>query len=65
MQRDAKTLLTGATGFVGSAVARALNHAGFPVRALVRRGSPRSHLGDLELEFVEGDLRDAIRSAAQ
>ncbi len=59
MQRDAKTLLTGATGFVGSAVARALNHAGFPVRALVRRGSPRSHLGDLELEFVEGDLRDA------
>ena len=59
MQRDAKTLLTGATGFVGSAVARALNRAGFPVRALVRRGSPRAHLGDLELEFVEGDLRDA------
>jgi dihydroflavonol-4-reductase len=62
MQRDAKTfktLLTGATGFVGSAVARALNRAGFPARALVRRGSPRSHLGDLELEFVEGDLRDA------
>jgi dihydroflavonol-4-reductase len=59
MQRDAKTLLTGATGFVGSAVARALNRAGFPVRTLVRRGSPRAHLGDLELEFVEGDLRDA------
>lgn len=59
MQRDAKTLLTGATGFVGSAVARALNRAGFPVRALVRRGSARAHLGDLELEFVEGDLRDA------
>jgi dihydroflavonol-4-reductase len=52
-------LLTGATGFVGSAVARALIGAGFPVRALVRPGSPRFHLGDLDLEFVEGDLRDA------
>ena len=52
-------MLTGATGFVGSAVARALIGAGFPVRALVRPGSPRFHLGDLDLEFVEGDLRDA------
>jgi dihydroflavonol-4-reductase len=59
MQRAAQTLLTGATGFVGSAVARALIRAGFPVRALVRLGSPRSHLSDLQLEFVEGDLRDA------
>lgn len=44
---------------MGSAVARALIHAGFPVRALVRPGSPRFHLGDLDLEFIEGDLRDA------
>ena len=57
--RAAQTLLTGATGFVGSAVARILVRNGFPVRALVRRGSPRFHLGDLDLEFVEGDLRDA------
>jgi dihydroflavonol-4-reductase len=56
--RHSQTLLTGATGFVGSAVARALVGAGFPVRALVRLGSPRFHLGDLDLEFVEGDLRD-------
>ncbi len=59
MHDAAQTLLTGATGFVGSAVARSLVRAGFPVRALVRRGSPRRHLGDLDLEFVEGDLRDA------
>jgi dihydroflavonol-4-reductase len=55
----AKTLITGASGFVGSAVARALVRDGFPVRALVRKGSPRSHLNGLDLEFVEGDLRDA------
>ena len=57
--RCERTLLTGATGFVGSAVARALFRAGLPVRALVRPGSPRFHLGDLDLEVVEGDLRDA------
>lgn len=59
MHRAGQTLLTGATGFVGSAVARALLGAGFPVRALARPNSPRFHLGDLDLEFVEGDLRDA------
>jgi dihydroflavonol-4-reductase len=59
MRQAGQTLLTGATGFVGSAVARALIGAGFPVRALVRPGSPRFHLSDLDLEFIEGDLRDA------
>jgi dihydroflavonol-4-reductase len=54
-----QTLITGATGFVGSAVARALVRAGFPVRALVRPGSPRFHLEGLNLDFVEGDIRDA------
>jgi dihydroflavonol-4-reductase len=35
------------------------------VRALVRRGSPRAHLMELGLEFVEGDMRDArsVRAA--
>lgn len=59
MRHTEQILLTGATGFVGSAVARALARAGFSVRALVRPGSPRFHLNDLDLEFVEGDLRDA------
>src|ERR1700681_1063827 len=52
-------LITGASGFVGSAVARTLIQAGFPVRALVRPASPRFHLDGLDLEFITGDLRDA------
>src|SRR6202035_1516477 len=51
-------LITGASGFVGSAVARTMLQAGFPVRALVRQASPRFHLDGLDLEFVTGDLRD-------
>ncbi len=51
-------LLTGATGFVGSAVARALLAAGYRVRALVRRGSDRRNLAGLEIAPVEGDLAD-------
>jgi dihydroflavonol-4-reductase len=61
------TLVTGATGFVGSAVARKLVREGFAVRALVRPGSPRFHLAGLDLEFATGDLRDAasVRQAMQ
>jgi dihydroflavonol-4-reductase len=54
-----RTLITGATGLVGSAVARKLIAAGFPVRALVRANSPRSQLAGLDLEYAVGDLRDA------
>jgi dihydroflavonol-4-reductase len=53
-----KALVTGATGFVGAAVARALSSAGWQVRALVRGGSDRSNLGALPIEVVEGDLAD-------
>lgn len=58
MSHKAKILVTGASGFVGSAVARKLVKAGFSVRALVRGKSPRAHLTGLDLEFFEGDLRD-------
>lgn len=51
--------LTGANGFVGSAVARMLLSEGLAVRALVRRGSNRSNLEGLDLNLVEGDIRDA------
>ena len=54
-----QVLVTGASGFVGSAVAKALTEAGFPVRALVRPTSPRAHLDGVPVEFAEGDLRDA------
>src|SRR6202034_725351 len=38
---------------------------GTVVRALVRSGSQRSHLDGLDLEFIEGDMRDAraVRTA--
>jgi dihydroflavonol-4-reductase len=53
-----KALVTGATGFVGSAVARALCQRGCQVRALVRSGSDRSNLRDLPVELTVGDLGD-------
>jgi dihydroflavonol-4-reductase len=58
-------LVTGASGFVGSAVARLLVERGFRVRALVRSSSPQHHLAGLDIEFVRGDLRDpeSVRQA--
>jgi dihydroflavonol-4-reductase len=53
------TLVTGATGFVGSHVARQLVTAGESVRVLIRRSSKLALLEGLPLEPVEGDLRDA------
>src|ERR1700675_1934131 len=58
MAHQEKILITGASGFVGSAVAHKLLEAGFSVRALVRHTSPRAHLAGLDLEFFQGDLRD-------
>jgi dihydroflavonol-4-reductase len=52
------TLVTGATGFVGSAIVRCLLERGDNVRALVRPESNRANLGTLPLEIVTGDLRD-------
>ncbi len=52
------TLVTGATGFVGSHVARQLVAAGESVRALARTGSKRNALEGVAVEWVEGDLRD-------
>jgi dihydroflavonol-4-reductase len=53
-----KALVTGATGFVGAAVARALGAAGWQVRVLVRSGSNRGNLQPLAWDVVEGDLAD-------
>ncbi len=58
-----KTLVTGATGFVGSHVARQLVSAGHTVRALVRPTSNMKVLDGVAVEFFEGDLRDAASLA--
>jgi dihydroflavonol-4-reductase len=52
-------LVTGATGFVGAAVARALLGEGWDVRALARKGSDRRNLRSLPVEVIEGDLADS------
>jgi dihydroflavonol-4-reductase len=52
-------LVTGATGFVGAALARTLCAAGWQVRVLVRAGSDRRNLRALTVETVPGDLTDA------
>ena len=52
-----KTFVTGATGFVGAAIARALLDAGHEVRVLVRPTSDLRNITDLDVERIEGDLR--------
>lgn len=53
-----KTLITGANGFVGSAILRLLVEKGDDVRALVRPGSDRRNFEGFDIDVFEGDLRD-------
>jgi dihydroflavonol-4-reductase len=53
-----KAFVTGATGFVGANLTRALLADGHEVRALVRAGSDRRNLAGLGVEIAEGDLGD-------
>lgn len=58
-------LLTGATGFLGSAVAWALAARGVRLRVLVRSSSPLDNLAQLSCEVVAGELTDrpSLRAA--
>jgi len=60
-------MLTGATGFLGASLARALLARGHAVRALVRPQTPRDTLAGLEITYVSGTLdnAEALRTAMQ
>jgi dihydroflavonol-4-reductase len=60
-------LVTGANGFVGAAVVRALLAEGETVRALVRRGSNLRNLEGLAVELREGDVTvpETLRAASE
>src|SRR5690348_14711165 len=60
-------LVTGGTGFIGGRLVRRLVQRGASVRVLARAASQRNSLGDLPVEYVEGDLRDpaSLRAAVQ
>ena len=53
-----KVLVTGATGFIGGNVARALQDRDYEVVALVREGSSTLTLEDTGIPTVQGDVRD-------
>ncbi len=55
-----RVLVTGASGFVGSAVARVLLAEGFGVRALLRASSPRANVDGIGCTVVQGDLLDPV-----
>lgn len=53
-----RSLVTGASGFIGSNLCRALLEGGFSVRAFHRPSSNLSVLKDLQVETVAGDIRE-------
>jgi len=53
-----KTLVTGATGFLGARVARALAERGDELRVLARRSSDLTPIAGLDFERVTGDVTD-------
>ena len=55
-----KAFVTGATGFVGSHVARVLAEQGADLRLLVRSGSDPRNIQTLNADRVVGDLRDPL-----
>jgi dihydroflavonol-4-reductase len=53
-----KSLITGAAGFIGSSVTRAVLADGDEVRAMVYPGESQKNIEGLDLEVIEGDIMD-------
>lgn len=53
-----KTLVTGATGFLGAHIVRQLLHDGAEVRVLARKGADQRNLAGLDVDIAVGDLQD-------
>jgi dihydroflavonol-4-reductase len=56
-------VVTGGSGFVGSAVLRALHGRGLRLKALARASSPRANFAGVDCEIVEGDMREPATMA--
>lgn len=56
MTTQPTAFVTGATGFVGAAVARLLLNQGYSLRVLARKNSDRRNLDGLKVDVIEGDL---------
>jgi dihydroflavonol-4-reductase len=54
-----KALITGANGFLGSAVLRLLVSEGYDVRVLVRPNADKRNLEKFDLKIIEGDLQNS------
>ena len=52
------TLVTGATGFIGSHIARKLVQKGEHVKILLRKSSQTKNIDDIDVERVYGDVLD-------
>ena len=59
-QNDVRAFVTGATGFVGSHVARMLAERGADLRLLVRSSSRLDNIAGIRADLVTGDLCDEV-----
>jgi dihydroflavonol-4-reductase len=62
-----RVVITGASGFIGSAVARAVHARGAEVVAVIEPGANPRNLDDLDVERTQADIRDAaaVRAACK
>src|SRR6516225_7930055 len=67
IERGDRVVITGASGFIGSAVARAVRARGAHVVAVVEPGADSRNLDQIDAERVTADIRDAaaVRDACK